>query len=25
LLDLRYLDLDGEVEAQETNPFTVVG
>jgi tRNA 2-thiocytidine biosynthesis protein TtcA len=25
LLDLRYLDLDGEVGAQETNPFTVVG
>lgn len=25
LLDPRYLDLDGAVEAEETNPFTVVG
>jgi tRNA 2-thiocytidine biosynthesis protein TtcA len=25
LLDPRYLDLDGGVEAEETNPFTVVG
>lgn len=25
LLDPRFLDLDGGVEAEETNPFTVVG
>lgn len=25
MLDPRYLDLDGAVEAEETNPFTVVG
>ena len=25
LLDPRYLDLDGAVESEETNPFTVVG
>jgi len=25
LLDPRYLDLDGAVETEETNPFTVVG